>query len=97
MQIIECRYSGGCPPTRPVGGSQLSFEETLMAPGELRCQAGLRRWGSRRRRRLCPMTGSRPVGSLSLDEIEEELARTERRLGLGRRRSRADQRRGGEG
>src|ERR1700737_144885 len=34
------------------------------------------------------MTGSRPIGSLSLDEIEEELARTERRLAAFRDASR---------
>jgi hypothetical protein len=49
MQIIECRYPGGDPPLRnprlaswlggllgPVGGSQPSFEETSIAPGEFR-------------------------------------------------------------
>jgi len=35
-----------------------------------------------------PTPGSRPVGSLSLDEIEEELARTERRLAAFRETSR---------
>ena len=47
---------------------------------------------SRRRWSLCPMTGltpaGRPVGSLSLDEIEEELARSERRLAAFRDASR---------
>ncbi|MEA2504021.1 MAG: hypothetical protein QOG36_1064, partial [Actinomycetota bacterium] len=35
-----------------------------------------------------PTPGSRHVGSLSLDEIEEELARTERRLAAFRDASR---------